>query len=85
MIELKKILVANHQREFYQNLTEKLLTYAIGRGLDYHDVENVDRIAADLEREDGRFSALITGIINSAPFQRQRASTPPSLANNSRN
>lgn len=75
VIELKRILIENHQREFYQSLTEKLLTYAIGRGLDYHDVESVDRIAADLEHEDGRISALINGVINSAPFQRQRVSS----------
>jgi hypothetical protein len=80
VIELKRILIENHQREFYQSLTEKLLTYAIGRGLDYYDVESVDRITVDLENEDGSILALINGVINSAPFQRQRASSPTGLA-----
>lgn len=84
--ELKQILLTNHRAEFYQTLTQKVLTYAIGRGLDYHDVETVDRIVADLERNDGHFSALIRGVINSAPFQRQRAAEETArFADNSRN
>ena len=57
---------------FYRCLTEKLLIYALGRGLEHYDTETVDRIVARLEREDGRFSALLLGIIESAPFQKQR-------------
>ena len=53
-------------------LTEKLLTYAMGRGLDYYDVESVDQIVDRLERNDGRFSDLLMGIIESAPFQKRR-------------
>jgi hypothetical protein len=70
--DLKKILKANHREEFYRCLTEKLLTYAIGRGLEYYDVETVDRIVDRLDREDGRFSALLTGVIESTPFQERR-------------
>lgn len=70
--ELKHILVANHREDFYRTLTEKLLTYAIGRGLDYYDVETVDQIVNRLDRENGRFSALLDGIIESAPFQKRR-------------
>jgi len=40
--------------------------------LEYYDVETVDRIVARLEREDGRFSALLMGIVESAPFQKRR-------------
>jgi hypothetical protein len=42
--ELKRVLVTHHHRDFYRCLTEKMLTYALGRGLDYHDVETVDVI-----------------------------------------
>ena len=70
--ELKQILKSGHRLDFYRCLTEKLLTYALGRGLEYYDVETVDRIVAQLDRENGRFSALLIGIIESAPFQKRR-------------
>ena len=70
--ELKHILVANHREDFYRTLTGKLLTYALGRGLEYYDVETVDQIVDRLKKEDGHFSALLIGIIESAPFQKSR-------------
>src|SRR6266511_3059371 len=70
--ELKRILRSEHRLEFYRCLTEKLLTYALGRGLEYYDVETVDQIVARLDRENGRFSALLMGIIESTPFQKRR-------------
>jgi hypothetical protein len=71
--ELKNILVTKHRRDFYRCLTEKMLTYALGRGLDYRDVLTVDEIVARLEKENGRPSVLLTGIIESAAFQKRRA------------
>ena len=59
--ELKQILVDRHRRDFYRCLTEKMLTYALGRGLDAYDVEAVDAIVERIESEDGRASALIAG------------------------
>ncbi len=70
--ELKRILVEKHRLDFYRCLTEKFLTFAIGRGPEYYDVETVDQIVTKLDAEDGRFSALLNGIIESAPFQKQR-------------
>jgi Protein of unknown function (DUF1592)/Protein of unknown function (DUF1588)/Protein of unknown function (DUF1585) len=70
--ELKHILATAHAKDFYRCATEKMLTYALGRGLEYNDVEAVDQILARLEREDGRASALLTGIVESAPFLRTR-------------
>jgi hypothetical protein len=70
--ELKRILATERRMDFYRCLTEKLLTYALGRGLEYRDVHAVDEIVERLEREQGRFSALLMGIIESAPFQKQR-------------
>lgn len=72
ILELKRILKENHQPEVYRCFTEKVLIYAIGRGLDYYDEHTIDQIVEKLEQEDGRFSVLITGIVESAPFQRQR-------------
>jgi len=75
--ELKHILATNHRTDFYRCLTEKLLTYATGRGLEYYDVETVDKIVRDLEQNGGRFSVLLNGIIESAPFQKQRNQANP--------
>jgi Protein of unknown function (DUF1588)/Protein of unknown function (DUF1592)/Protein of unknown function (DUF1585) len=71
--ELKRILKERHRLDFYRCLTEKLLTYALGRGLDYLDVETVDKIVERMDREGGRFSALLSGVIESAPFQKRRS------------
>jgi Protein of unknown function (DUF1585)/Protein of unknown function (DUF1588) len=71
--DLKKILVQKHRLDFYRCLTEKMLTYALGRGLEYYDEYTVDQIVAQLDKNDGRMSILLKGIIESAPFQRRRA------------
>jgi hypothetical protein len=70
--EMKHILATNHRADFYRCLTEKMLTYAVGRGLEYYDTQTVDKIVDDLEQNDGRFSVLLNDIIASAPFQKQR-------------
>lgn len=70
--ELKTILKDSRRRDYYSCLTEKFLTYALGRGPEYYDVETIDRITADLERDQGRFSTLLMGVIESAPFQKRR-------------
>lgn len=78
--ELKHILATKHREDFYRCLTEKLLTYALGRGLEYYDVETVDEIVQRLDQQNGRFSALLMGIIESAPFQKQRNQANPVFA-----
>ena len=80
--ELKHILVQEHAEDFYRTLTEKMLIYAVGRGLDYYDVETVDQIVNRIEKSNGRASALLSGIVESAPFQkcRQPSSHPTKLA-----
>jgi len=78
--ELKHILASRHSTEFYRCITEKLLTYALGRGLEDYDVETVDRIVERMEKDKGRFSTLMTGVIESVPFQESRNAA--SVANN---
>jgi hypothetical protein len=75
--DLKKVLAEKHRTDFYRCLTEKVLTYALGRGLEYYDVETVDRIVDRLEKNDGRFSSLLSGVIESAPFQERRNRPAP--------
>jgi hypothetical protein len=73
--DLKRLIRDNRRSDFYRCLTEKLLTYALGRGLEDYDVETVDRIVERLEKQDGRMSELVTGIVESAPFQKRRVAT----------
>ena len=72
--ELKRVLVTQHRDDFFHCLSEKLLTYALGRGLEYYDTETLDQLVARLEARDGRLSDLLVGIVESAPFQRSRPS-----------
>lgn len=69
--ELKAILKGKKEL-FARCLTEKMLTYALGRGLEYYDRPTVDAIVAALERNDYRFSTLITEITRSDPFRLRR-------------
>jgi len=59
--------------EFSRTVTEKLMTYALGRGVDYYDAPVIRRIVRELERNDHRWSSLILGIVTSDPFQMRRA------------
>lgn len=70
--DVKKVLATNHRRTFYHCVTEKLLTYALGRGVEHYDIEAMDRIVDELEKDNGRFATLLTGIVESAPFQKRR-------------
>jgi len=75
--ELKRILATERKTDFYRCLTEKLLVYALGRGLEYYDVQAVDDIVGRLEKSGGKPSALMIGVIESTPFQRRRAQDRP--------
>ena len=79
--QLKRILAEDHRQEFYGTLTRKVLTYASGRGTEYYDVETVDEIVKRLNASDGRFSALLMGVIESAPFQKMRTQATATVAN----
>jgi len=70
--ELKHVLATKHRDDFYRCLTEKMLIYALGRGLEYYDEGTVDQIVEALQKAEGRPSALLMGIIQSAPFQQSR-------------
>ncbi len=54
---------------FVSTLTEKLMTYALGRGLKYYDMPAVRAITREASRNDDRFSSIVLGIVKSAPFQ----------------
>jgi len=69
--ELKDVLLRDKD-QFVQCLTEKLLTYSIGRGLERYDKPVVRSISRDLAANSYHFSALVMGIVNSGPFTTRR-------------
>ncbi len=62
--------------EFERTVVEKLLTYALGRGVDYYDAPTIRGIVRDLAGSDYRWSAIIEGVVTSMPFQMRRAADP---------
>jgi hypothetical protein len=69
---LRSVLVRNPDR-FARTFTEKLLTYALGRGLEYYDMPAVRTIVRGAARDNYRFSSIVSGIVRSTPFQMRKA------------
>src|SRR5262249_12605027 len=67
-VELRQWLLT-YSTQFTEVVTEKLLVYALGRGVEYQDMPLVRAIARDAARNRNRFSALVLGVVNSKPFQ----------------
>jgi hypothetical protein len=73
---LKKLLLTSYRADFEDAVTERLLTYALGRGIEYYDKPVVRSIARQAARDDHRLSAVILAIVESTPFQMRRAPAP---------
>ena len=58
-----------HPELFAGTVAEKLLTYALGRGVEYYDAPAIRRIVRDARAQDFRISSIILGVVNSQPFQ----------------
>jgi mono/diheme cytochrome c family protein len=71
----RRLLVAR-QYDFVTTLTEKLLTYALGRGVEYYDRPVVRQILRNAAPSDYRWSSVILGIVKSAPFEQRQAGEP---------
>ena len=69
---LKEILAVSRKQDFYRCLSEKFLTYAIGRGVEYYDATTIEQLTERLDKNDGKLRELIQGIVESAPFQKRR-------------
>ena len=67
-----KTLMLQEKAKFRRTLSARLLTYALGRGLEAYDDCTVNDITARLAKHDDRFTELILGIVHSAPFQKRR-------------
>jgi hypothetical protein len=75
IVDLRNALV-HYSPQFVRVVTEKLMTYALGRGVDYDDMPTVRAIVHDAERNQNRFSSVILGIVKSDPFQMNRKPEP---------
>ena len=73
---LKKLLLTSYRDDFMTAVTEKLLTYALGRGVEYYDKPAVRSITRQAARDNYRMSAVITAIVESTPFQMRRTPEP---------
>jgi hypothetical protein len=67
VVQLREALVSQPEL-FVGTMVEKMLTYALGRGLDYHDMPAVRAIVREAARNNYRFSSIIMGIVRSMPF-----------------
>ena len=74
---LRKVLASEPER-FVHTAIEKLLTYALGRGLEYYDAPTVREVLREAGRNNYSFSSIILGIVDSVPFQMRMSSGDPS-------
>ena len=72
--DLRKALMRRPE-QFVQTMTEKLMTYALDRSVEYYDMPVVRAIVRDAARDNYRFSSIVMGIVRSAPFQMSKASS----------
>jgi mono/diheme cytochrome c family protein len=81
-VDLRNALTRRPE-QFVQTVTEKLMTYGLGRTVEYYDMPAVRAIVRDAARDDYRFSTIVMGIVRSAPFQmRKVADSAPAVAQN---
>ena len=70
--ELRQILIEDHKADFHRAVATKMLTYAIGRGVDWYDKPAIDQIVKETEAAGGGTRDIIHAIIRSVPFQKRR-------------
>jgi hypothetical protein len=73
---LHKALAARGD-QFAQIITEKLMTYAVGRTVDYHDMPTVRRIVRAAKSQNYTFESIVMGVVNSDEFRRRAPAAPP--------
>jgi len=78
IVTLRKALLA-HPDVFVRTMTEKMLIYALGRGLDARDMPSVRAIMREASARDYRFSSLVLAVVHSTPFTMRVAQQPASV------
>jgi hypothetical protein len=71
--DLRKALVDRPDHQFVQAFTENLMTYALGRSLDYHDMPTVRRIVREAKADNYRFKSIVLGVVSSDAFRKREA------------
>jgi hypothetical protein len=79
VVELRRALMA-HPENFVSAVVEKLMVYALGRGLEARDMPQVRAIVRNSSRENYRWSSLILGVTRSVPFRQSTAAQPAQVA-----
>ncbi|MEN8870922.1 MAG: DUF1592 domain-containing protein [Akkermansiaceae bacterium] len=72
VVALKNVLADERRDDFFRCLSEKILTYAIGRGPEYFDAVTINGLVEQLNKGDGTLKDLVIAIIESSPFQKRR-------------
>ena len=78
--ELRQVL-AQHPEQFVTVLTEKLLIYALGRGLEPYDASAVRRVVRAAARDQYRFASIVAGLVSSTPFRMRALPAATTTAN----
>jgi hypothetical protein len=71
-----RVALRHRPEQFVQTFTEKLMTYALGRSVEYYDMPTVRRIVRDAARDNYRFASIVDGIVRSPAFQMREAAAP---------
>ena len=74
-VALRNVILSRPEA-FATTLTERIMTYALGRGLEYYDRRAVDAVTAAVAKNDYKFSALVAEIVKSDPFRLRRGKNP---------
>ena len=74
--ELQTVLLSSKREEFVTTVTERLLIYALGRGVEHYDAPAIRGIIREAAANDYRWSSLISGVVKSTPFQMRRSREP---------
>src|SRR5204862_7600291 len=69
--DLRQALVNRTDHQFVQAFTENLMTYALGRSLDYHDIPTVRHIVRQAAKDDYRFKSIVLAVVSSDAFRKQ--------------
>ena len=72
-VGLKEVMLDKRSEDFIFTFVEKILTYGLGREVDYRDASTMREIMKKTDKDKHKISALITAIVESIPFQTRRA------------
>jgi hypothetical protein len=81
-VSLREWLATSYGSQFVTVTTEKLLTYALGRGVEHYDMPSVRQIVNDAEADGYKFQSIILGVAKSYPFQHRKVGEPAGVSAN---